>query len=132
MKKKTNKKPIKKNGKEGQRNNRNRRNRNDNRRRNNRDNRDNRDNRIVTTNAKQRKMKAKKKAKWPQAAKPQTKAGKRNKRDDAKANKVAEDGLKLAEEAQKADKGGRKDQVDEKAAKLKNVVSAVRCRNKCG
>jgi len=101
--------------KEGQRNNRNRRNRNDNRRRNNRDNRDNRDDarRKAAKNDSQEKQNERKQ----QNRKP--KQERRNKRDDAKSNKVVEDGLKLAEEAQKVDKSARKDHVEEKAAKVK-------------
>ena len=102
--------------KEGQRNNRNRRNRNDNRRRNNRDNRDNRDDNKRKA-AKDESQENRQNERKQQSRKP--KQERRNKRDDAKANKVAEDGLKLAEEAQKADKGVRKDQIEEKAAKVK-------------
>ncbi|KLN66305.1 ribonuclease E [Vibrio sp. VPAP30] len=108
--------------KEGNRNNRNRRNRNDNRRRGNRDNRsdnreDKRDNKRkntrddATTEAKPNERKQ-------QNRKP--KQDRRNKRDEAKSSKVAEEGLKLAADAQQSDKPeARKERTEEKAVKVK-------------
>ena len=108
--------------KEGNRNNRNRRNRNDNRRRNNRDNRnenreDKRDNKRKNTRD-EAKSEAKGNERKQQNRKP--KQERRNKRDDVKASKVAEEGLKLAADAQQNEKPeARKERSEEKAAKVK-------------
>ncbi|NRB68927.1 MAG: ribonuclease E [Vibrio sp.] len=108
--------------KEGNRNNRNRRNRNDNRRRGNRDNRnDNRDDKRDNRRDNKRDEaanEAKPNERKQQNRKP--KQDRRNKRDDAKPNKVAEEGLKLAADAQQTDKPeARKERAEEKAAKVK-------------
>lgn len=110
--------------KEGQRSNRNRRNRNDQRRRNTRDNRsENREEKRDTKRDNKRKpqqrdeVSGESKAaneRKPQSRKP--KQDRRNKRDDAKATKVAEEGLKLAADAQQTEKPNR---AEEKAAKVK-------------
>lgn len=112
--------------KEGNRNNRNRRNRNDNRRRNNRDNRndnrnenrdDKRDNKRKNTRD-EAANEAKPNERKQQNRKP--KQDRRNKRDDVKPSKVAEEGLKLAADAQQTDKPDvRKERAEEKAAKVK-------------
>ena len=111
--------------KDGQRNNRNRRNRNDNRRRNSRDNRnenrkDNRDDKRDNKRKPQPRDEAASDNKQTNERKQQNrkpKQDRRNKRDEVKANaKVAEEGLKLASEAQQADKPNR---AEEKAAKVK-------------
>ncbi|NOH25463.1 ribonuclease E [Vibrio europaeus] len=108
--------------KEGNRNNRNRRNRNDNRRRGNRDNRndnreDKRDNKRKNTRD-EAATEAKPNERKQQNRKP--KQDRRNKRDEAKPSKVAEEGLKLAADAQQGDKPeARKERAEEKAAKVK-------------
>ncbi|KOO16898.1 ribonuclease [Vibrio xuii] len=112
--------------KEGNRNNRNRRNRNDNRRRNNRDNRndnrnenrdDKRDNKRKNTRD-EAANEAKPNERKQQNRKP--KQDRRNKREDVKPSKVAEEGLKLAADAQQTDKPDvRKERAEEKAAKVK-------------
>ncbi|MEL7291738.1 MAG: ribonuclease E [Pseudomonadota bacterium] len=111
---------------EGNRNNRNRRNRNDNRRRNNRDSRnENRDDKRDNKRDNKRKSardeasnEAKSNDRKQQNRKP--KQDRRNKRDETKASKVAEEGLKLAADAQQDDKPNtRKERVEEKAAKVK-------------
>ncbi|UPQ88809.1 ribonuclease E [Vibrio sinaloensis] len=107
---------------EGNRNNRNRRNRNDNRRRNNRDSRnenrdDKRDNKRKSARD-EASNEAKSNDRKQQNRKP--KQDRRNKRDDVKASKVAEEGLKLAADAQQNEKPeARKDRSEEKAAKVK-------------
>ncbi|WP_394127795.1 ribonuclease E [Vibrio hepatarius] len=111
--------------KEGNRNNRNRRNRNDNRRRNNRDSRDNRnENREDKRDNKRKNTRdeaaneAKPNERKQQNRKP--KQDRRNKREDVKPSKVAEEGLKLAADAQQTDKPDvRKERTEEKAAKVK-------------
>ncbi|KGY11981.1 ribonuclease [Vibrio tubiashii] len=104
---------------EGNRNNRNRRNRNDNRRRGNRDNRDRDDKRDnKRKNTRDDATDAKPNDRKQQNRKP--KQDRRNKRDDAKPSKVAEEGLKLAADAQQDDKPQeRKERSQEKAAKVK-------------
>ncbi|EGA68571.1 ribonuclease E [Vibrio sinaloensis DSM 21326] len=115
--------------KDGQRNNRNRRGRNDNRRRNSRDNRndnrkDNRENKEARNDKRDNRRKPARddstndnKANERKQQNRKPKQDRRNKRDDAKTNsKVAEEGLKLASEAQKAEKPNRS---EEKAAKVK-------------
>ncbi|NVD07041.1 ribonuclease E [Vibrio sp. JPW-9-11-11] len=107
---------------EGNRNNRNRRNRNDNRRRNNRDNRnENRDDKRDNKRKHARdeaSNEAKPNERKQQNRKP--KQDRRNKRDEVKASKVAEEGLKLAADAQQSDKPDtRKERSEEKAAKVK-------------
>ncbi|MEF1289431.1 ribonuclease E [Vibrio sp. M260118] len=104
---------------EGNRNNRNRRNRNDNRRRGNRDNRDRDDKRDnKRKNTRDDATDSKPNDRKQQNRKP--KQDRRNKRDDAKPSKVAEEGLKLAADAQQDDKPQeRKERSQEKAAKVK-------------
>lgn len=109
--------------KDGNRNNRNRRNRNDNRRRSNRDNRnenreDKRDNKRKNTRDEVKSEAKGNERKQQQNRKP--KQERRNKRDDVKASKVAEEGLKLAADAQLNEKPEvAKDRSEEKAAKVK-------------
>lgn len=109
--------------KDGNRNNRNRRNRNDNRRRSNRDNRnenreDKRDNKRKNTRDEVKSEAKGNERKQQQNRKP--KQERRNKRDDVKASKVAEEGLKLAADAQLNEKPeAAKDRSEEKAAKVK-------------
>ncbi|NOH79233.1 ribonuclease E [Vibrio sp. RE86] len=109
--------------KEGNRNNRNRRNRNDNRRRNNRDNRDNRnDNREDKRDNKRKNTRDEANEAKPNERKQQNrkpKQDRRNKREDAKPSKVAEEGLKLAADAQTDKPEPRKDRGEERAAKVK-------------
>ncbi len=108
------------------RNNRNRRGRNDNRRRNSRDNRgdkrddrrdDNRDNK--RKNTRDEATDAKPNERKQQNRKP--KQDRRNKRDDVQTTKVAEEGLKLAADAQQTDEKPqeRKERSQEKAQKVK-------------
>lgn len=119
--------------KDGNRNNRNRRNRNDNRRRSNRDNRnesrnesrnenreDKRDNKRKNTRDEAKsEVKANERSKQQQNRKPKQEP-RRNKRDDVKASKVAEEGLKLAADAQLNEKPeAAKERSEEKAAKVK-------------
>ncbi|KJY83453.1 ribonuclease [Vibrio galatheae] len=117
--------------KESNRNNRNnnRRGRNDNRRRSNRDNRaegrgENRDNRDDKRDNKRKNTRdeatteAKSNERKQQNRKP--KQDRRNKRDETKASKVAEEGLKLAADAQQGDKPDmRKERAEEKTANVK-------------
>ena len=111
--------------KEGQRNNRNRRNRNDQRRRNTRDNRnenredkreDKRDNRRKPKPQRDETAVESKPANERKQPNRKPKQERRNKRDDVKASKVEEEGLKLAAEAQQSDKPARS---EEKTAKVK-------------
>ncbi|MDA0126789.1 ribonuclease E [Vibrio sp. MarTm2] len=118
-------KQAKSDKKDGQRNNRNRRNRNDNRRRNSRDNRnenrkDNREDKRDNKRKPQSRDEATSDNKQTNDRKQQNrkpKQDRRNKRDEVKTNtKVAEEGLKLASEAQQAEKPNR---AEEKTAKVK-------------
>lgn len=114
--------------KEGQRSNRNRRNRNDQRRRSPRDNRsesrsDNREEKrdIKRDNKRkpQQRDEASSEGKVATERKPQNRKPKQDRRskvDDVKATKVAEEGLKLAADAEQTEKPNR---TEEKAAKVK-------------
>ncbi|WP_391087674.1 ribonuclease E [Vibrio sp. NH-UV-68] len=109
---------------EGNRNNRNRRPRNDNRRRNNRDTRnekpdEKRDNKRKTSPRDDTPDEVKGNDRNKQQNR-KPKQEPRNKRDDAKASKVAEEGLKLATDAQQSDQPEvRKERVEEKTVKIK-------------
>ncbi|MDN3610517.1 ribonuclease E [Vibrio ostreicida] len=132
VEKKVEAKPDENRSKEGQRNPRNRRNRNDQRRRSPRDNReDKRDNRSDNREDKRDNKRKKPQHERDEASsqanstherKPKqerkAKHERRSKHDDAKASKVVEEGIKLAQEAQKDD-AQPNHRAEEKTIKVK-------------